>query len=73
MAAQIPFSRPSSVPPVNGAVFSPLATDRRALERETLKGRGAVSNRSGRHEKHIHIADDDGWALWRHFRHGELM
>jgi len=62
VAAQIPFSRPSSVPPVNGAVFSPLATDRRALERETLKGRGAVSNRSGRHEKHIHIADDDGWG-----------
>ena len=44
-------------------MFSPDETSLVALERQNHKGRGALSNQSGRHEGERRVGEDDGWGV----------
>ena len=59
MSAQTSLSRPPFVPPRHDAAF--FRAEPRQLERR--KGRGSLTNTSGRHENEVRTAEDDGWGV----------
>ena len=67
MASRSTVRKASHVPHEDtllGAVPQPrLGEVRHDLERQRLKGRGALSNVSGRHESERRAAKDDGWGI----------
>lgn len=63
MPAQSSAVRPRFVPVRASDAFSGSADQLRALERDTHKGRGALSNSSGRFERLERVAEDDGWGI----------
>ena len=63
MRAQSSVRRPLFVPAPEGDVFSPDPNVLSALERHNHKGRGALSNTTGRHETERRADEDDGWGV----------
>jgi DNA repair photolyase len=62
MSAQTSLRRTPFVPPHHDAAFSrPEA--RSDVRLEARKGRGSLSNDSGRHERESRVAEDDGWGV----------
>ena len=59
MSSQTSLSRTPFVPTRHDATFSP--GEPRQLE--PRKGRGSLTNASGRHEREARVAEDDGWGV----------
>ena len=59
MSSQTSLSRTPFVPTRHDAPFSP--GELRQLE--PRKGRGSLTNASGRHEREARVAEDDGWGV----------
>ena len=59
MSSQTSLSRTPFVPKRHDAPFSP--GEPRQLE--PRKGRGSLTNASGRHEREARVAEDDGWGV----------